>query len=346
MQLRPNQLQVALNKNIAPVYFISGDEPLQLGEAADAVRKAAQQAGFQTREVLTVDTGFNWNQLSYSASALSLFSEQKLIDLRLPTGKPGKDGAKALVDYCQKIPEDTLLLISSGKVASATLKSRWYQALDKVGVMVRVWPLEADELLNWLGQRMKNRGLQTDRRGLQVLAERVEGNLMAAAQEVEKLYIANGPGTIQSQQIQDDVVDNSRYSVFKLVDAILAGKPLRVTKILRGIRAEGVVEPIVLWAITAEARLLAKLQSLISNGQRQEHAFKELKVWSQKQQLLAQALQRLNSRDVDQILLMCAQADRQTKGQEVGDSWETIMQLCLIFAGVEVIQPRATPILN
>jgi DNA polymerase-3 subunit delta len=338
MQLRSNQLQKALAKSITPVYFISGDEPLQIGEAADAVRKAAQKAGYQTREVLTVDSSFNWNELHYCSQALSLFSEQKLVDLRLPSGKPGKEGAKVLVDYCQKIPEQTLLLISSGKVAASTLKSRWYQALDKAGVVIRVWPLEGDELLTWLGQRMQSRGLQTDRKGLQVLAARVEGNLLAAAQEVEKLYVLNGPGSITSQQIKQQVVDNSRYSVFKLVDAILAGKPLRVAKILKGLRAEAIVEPIVLWAITAEARVLAKLQALIDGGKSSEAAFKELNVWVQKKQLLAQALQRLSHHDINQILLLSAQADRQTKGQEIGDSWETILQLCLIFAGTNIFQ--------
>lgn len=338
MQLRPNQLHSALSKHLAPVYFISGEEPLQIGEAADAIRKAAQKIGYQTREVLTVDSSFNWNELHYSTHSLSIFSEQKLVDLRLPSGKPGKEGAKVLVDYCQKIPEQTLLLISSGKVAASTLKSRWYQALDKAGVVIRVWPLEGDELLTWLGQRMQSRGLQADRKALQILAARVEGNLLAAAQEVEKLYVLNGPGTISSQQIKQQVVDNSRYSIFKLVDAILAGKPLRVAKILPALRAEGIVEPLVLWAITTEARLLAKLRVLVDNGKSLDLAFRELNVWVQKKQLLTQALQRLNSQDIDQILLLSAQADRQTKGQETGDPWETILQLCLIFAGVNVFQ--------
>ena len=340
MQLKFNQLPSALSKAIAPVYFLSGDEPLQLGEAADAIRKAAQDAGYNIREVLTVETGFNWSELHYCAHALSLFSEQKLVDLRLPSGKPGKDGAKELFEYCQKIPDDTLLLISSGKVASSTLKSRWYQALDKAGVVIRVWPLEGDDLLNWLGYRLKQRGLQTDRSGLQALAVRVEGNLLAAAQEVEKLYVLNGPGTLQTQQIQEQVGDSSRYSVFKLVDAMLTGKPLRVVKILRGVRAEGTVEPIVLWAITTEVRLLAKLRTLIDHGKSKEMAFKELNVWVQKKQLLVPALQRLTSRDIDQILIMSAQADRQTKGQEAGDPWGTILQICLKFAGIDVLQTQ------
>lgn len=337
MQLKPEQLQASLAKRLAPVYFISGDEPLQLGEAVDAVRKAAQQVGYLTRDILTVETGFNWAELSYQANVLSIFSEQKFIDLRIPSGKPGKEGAKALVDYCQYMPNQTLLLISSGKLAASSLKTRWYQALDKTGVVMHIWPLEGDGLSAWLDRRMQSRGMQTDRQGLQTLAARVEGNLLAAAQEIEKLYVLNGAGTIQAQQIKEQVLDSSRYTVFKLVDAMLAGKGLRVVKILRGIRAEGVIEPIVLWAITTEARVLSKLQALISQGKSRDLAFKELNIWTQKKALLRQALQRLNSQDIDQILILSSQADRQTKGQELGDSWETILSTCLLFAGVEAI---------
>lgn len=336
MQLHPTRLQKALSKNIAPVYFISGDEPLQLGEAADTIRKASHKAGYQTREVMVVETSFDWGQLSFVANSRSIFSDQKLIDLKLPSGKPGREGAKALVNYCQKIPEQTMLLISSGKIAAATLKSKWYQALDKVGIVVRVWPLEGDDLLDWLDQRMQKMGLQTDKLGLQILAERVEGNLLAATQELEKLYILQGKGNIKSQQIQDYIANNSRHNIFGLVDAILAGKTQRVAKILHNIQAEGVVEPIILWAITHEARLLSALHFLIKNGKSKELAFRELKVWTQKKQLLTQALQRTSSVDIEQIILLSAKADRQTKGQETGNSWETILQLCLQFAGVGI----------
>lgn len=202
MQIPAQQLPAALAKNIAPVYLISGDEPLQLGEAADAVRQAVKAAGYQIREVYSVETGFNWGELSYAASALSIFSEQKLLDLRLPSGKPGREGGKALVEYCQNLPDQTILLISAGKIASESLKARWYQAVDKIGVTVRVWPLEGKDLLGWLDRRLQNRGLSCDRSSLQLLASRVEGNLLAAAQEIEKLYVLNGPGRINSQTIQ------------------------------------------------------------------------------------------------------------------------------------------------
>ena len=340
MRLRPNQLEAALSKGVAPVYFISGDEPLQAGEAVDAVRGAAKKVGFDHREVLTVETGYNWNELSQAANSLSLFSERKIIELRLPTGKPGKDGSKALIDYCQRIPEDVVLLISAGKIAASAQKSSWFQALDKVGVVVQVWPLEADGLLQWLDQRLKKRQLQTDNQGLKVLAARVEGNLLAAAQEIEKLYVLIGPGQLSKEQIRNSVVDSSRYDVFKLVDSLHAGKPLRMIKILKGIKAEGVAAPVVLWALTRELRILGAIKTAIIEGQSKDSAFRQHQIWDKKKNLLNLSLQRLNNTEIDKSLVLSARADRQCKGQEAGDAWETILTICLHFAGVQQMLPE------
>ncbi len=197
MRIRPEQLNAALQKGLAPVYFISGDEPLQLGEMADAVRKAARQAGFETREIFSADTGFEWNELAVSADSLSIFADKKIIDLRLPSGTPGTEGSKALITYCERLPEDTLLLITAGKLASASLKTRWFQALDKAGCVIQVWPLEGQDLIRWLQQRMQSRGLQAEAEGLRTLAARIEGNLLAAAQEIEKLYVLYGAWTLE-----------------------------------------------------------------------------------------------------------------------------------------------------
>ncbi|MFI3185586.1 MAG: DNA polymerase III subunit delta [Methylococcaceae bacterium] len=332
MRLKPDQIAAALKKGLAPVYFISGDEPLQLGEMADAVRATARAAGYDTREVLVADAGFSWHQLTESAGSLSIFADKKIIDLRLPTGTPGTEGAKALVAYCERVPEDTLLLITAAKTASASLKSRWFQALDKAGCIVQVWPLDGQDLLRWLQQRMERRGLKAETAGIKILASRIEGNLLAAAQEIEKLYVLYGTGDISQQQIFDVVADSSRFDVFKLMDCVLSGRVGRILKILSGLQAEGVAAPVVLWALTRDARVLIKIKQALSAGQNRALVFKNNQIWAQRQQLVGDALNRLGEPDLCNILVLSAKADRQIKGRQQGDPWETLLAVCLMFA--------------
>ena len=337
MRIKPEQLSAALKKGLMPVYFISGDEPLQLGEIADAVRLAARTAGFENREIISVETGFEWNRLAFSADSLSIFADKKIIDLRLPTGTPGTDGAKALIAYCGRLPEDTLLLITAGKVASGALKSRWLEALDKHGVVIQVWPLEGQDLIRWLQQRMQQRGLSAETDGLRLLASRIEGNLLAAAQEIEKLYVLYGTGSLSQKQIVDVVADSSRYDVFKLMDSVLSAGVNRIIKILSGLRAEGIAAPVVLWALTREARSLIKIKLAIAGGQPRDLVFKNNQIWDKRKQLVSNALHRLSDHDLTGILVLSAQADRQIKGQQPGDAWETLRAICLMFASTRVM---------
>jgi len=338
MRLKPEQLAAALQKDLAPVYFISGDEPLQLGEMADAIRAAARKAGYDSREVLVADSGFSWNELMESAGSLSIFTDKKIIDLRLPTGTPGTEGSKALIDYCERLPEDTLLLITAAKTASASLKSRWFQALDKAGCVIQVWPLEGQDLIRWLQQRMQRRGLQAEAEGIRILASRIEGNLLAAAQEVEKLYVLYGPIQLSNQQIFDVVADSSRFDVFKLMDCVLAAKVGRIFKVLSGLQAEGVAAPVVLWALAREARVLIKIKQALAQGQNKALAFKNNHIWDKRQQLVSDALNRLGDSDLNSILTLSAKADRQIKGRQPGDPWETLLAVCLMFASVVTTQ--------
>jgi DNA polymerase III subunit delta len=337
MRIKPEQLNAALQKGLMPVYFIAGDEPLQLGEMADAVRKSARKAGFENREILSAETGFEWNQLAFSADSFSIFADKKIIDLRLPSGTPGADGAKAFIAYCERVPEDTLLLITAGKLASGALKTRWLEALDKVGIVIQVWPLEGQELIRWLQQRMQQRGLTAETEGLRILASRIEGNLLAAAQEIEKLYVLYGPGNLTHQQIVDVVADSSRYDVFKLMDTVLAASVNRILKVLSGLRSEGVAAPIVLWALTREARALIKIKLALTQGQNREAVFKNNQIWDKRKQLVSSALNRLSDCDLNHILVLSAKADRQIKGQQKGDAWETLLAICLMFASVQVL---------
>lgn len=337
MRVKPDQLAATLQKGLAPVYLISGDEPLQLGEMADAIRAAARKAGYENREILEVNSSFSWHELTESAGTLSIFADKKIIDLRMPTGTPGTEGSKALMTYCEYLPEDTLLLITTAKLASASLKARWFSALDKVACVIQVWPLEGRDLLHWLQQRMQQRGLQAETDSIKMLAARIEGNLLAAAQEIEKLYVLYGSGHLSHQQIADAVADSSRFDVYKLMDSVLVAKITRIVKILSGLKAEGVAAPVVLWAITREARVLIKIKLALSEGQNKALVFKNNQIWDKRQQLVNDALNRLNEHDLYGVLALSATADRQIKGQQAGDPWETLRNICLRFASPKML---------
>ena len=335
MWLKSEQLPAALVKQLAPVYFISGDEPLQLGEAADAVRQVAKKAGYESREVLTVDAHFVWADFLQAADSMSIFSEKKIIDLRITSGKPGIEGSKALVNYCQRLPEDTLLLISAGKLDKSAKKSKWVTALEKQGIAIQVWPLEGGSLIQWIQQRLQRRGLSTDKAGLGTIATRVEGNLLAAAQEIEKLYVLYGQGTLTEQQIQEVVADGSRYDVFNLVDAALSGRVERVLKILSGLQHEGIAAPVVLWALAREIRTLIHIKQKLSAGQSRNSVFMQHQVWDKRQKLVGHAINKVNKQGLMAALLVAAKADRQIKGEEDGDCWESLLEVSLMLAGAK-----------
>lgn len=336
MWLKAEQLPAALAKQLAPIYFISGDEPLQLGEAADAIRLTAKKAGYENREVLTVDASFVWADFLQAADSMSIFSDKKIIDLRIPNAKPGIEGSKALLSYCARLPDDTVLLISAGKLEKSAKKSKWVTALEQQGVAIQVWPLEAAALIQWLQQRLQRRGLNANKAGLGIIAARVEGNLLAAAQEIEKLYVLYGKGELTEQQIQEAVADGSRYDVFNLVDAALSGRVDRVLKILSGLQHEGIAAPVVLWALTRETRNLIHIQQQLDAGQARHSVFMKHQVWDKRQQLVNHALNKLNKNDLMAVLLHAAQADRQIKGEQAGDCWESLLRIALVLAGVKV----------
>ncbi len=346
MRLQAEQLAVALKKKLAPVYLISGDEPMRLGEASDAVRQAAKQAGFVNREILTVDSQFSWSELSVATDSLSLFADKKIIDLRLPSGKPGQEGSKALLDYCQRLSDANLLLISAGKIDRSAQKSRWFQVLEKTGVVVQVWPQEGQDLIQWLQKRSQKKAMSVDREGLQFLARQTEGNLLAAAQEIEKLYVLYGTEKISAKMIAGVIMDNARYDVFKLVDSLLAGQVARSVRILRSLQAEGIAEAVVLWALTRQTRLLLLIKQQLAQGQDRERVFKRCNIWDKRKNRVNQALSRLKSDELQTILLWAQKADRQIKGVQKGDAWETLLYICLLFAsGVVLPEARVQKVL-
>lgn len=334
MRLKPEQLTNTLQKNLNKVYLFHGDEPLQISELADEVRQTAKHAGFVQREIFSSDTGFEWSEIATAAQSLSIFGDKKVLDVRVTSANFGNDGAKTLISYCEKIPDDTILLITCGKLNAAGMKTRWFEAVDKVGITIQVKPLEGDELLQWLQHRLQQRGLNTDRAGLALLAERVEGNLLAAAQEIEKLYVLYGVGMLTQTQIFDVVADSSRYDVFKLIDALGAMNVNRIFKVLRGLQAEGIAPPVVLWALMREARMLCKIKIELAEGKNRDIVFRNNQIWDKRVGVVEKTIKRLSHKRLFEILTLCAKADRQAKGQESGDVWETILVVCLLFVNL------------
>jgi DNA polymerase-3 subunit delta len=335
MRSNPKQINALLQKGLQPVYLITGDEPLQQGEVADVIRKAARKAGFSNREVLSVDTHFEWNSLAVAADSMSIFAEKQIIELRFSNASPGSEGSKALINYCQRRDSDTLLLITMAKLSKDALKAKWCQAIDDAGCLIQVWPQEGQDLISWLQQRIQQRGLAADIQGVKILASRTEGNMLAAAQEIEKLYVLYGEVKLSAHQIEDVVADSSRYDVYKLVDAVFSGNVKRIFKVISGLQAEGIAAPIVLWALTKEARSLIKVQQAIAQGQNRALVYKNNQIWDKRQALVESVLNKLRDNDLNKILLLSAKADQQIKGQQSGNAWETILAICLLFAAVK-----------
>ena len=331
MRIKPEQLQNELRKSLQPIYLVCGDEPLQVGEAADAIRAAARQAGYTVREVINIEHGNEWGQLVEEADALSIFADQKLIDLRLSSSKPGTEGGKALVEYCQRLHADTLLLMTSGKLDAATQKNQWFQTIDRIGAVVQIWPLQGQDLLSWLQRRAEAKGMQIEQDAVKCLAARIEGNLLAAAQEVEKLFILHGPVKLSKIMIENAVADSARFDVFKLTDALLGGKLNRANKILYGLKAEGIAAPVVLWALGREARVLFNVKSELRQGSHQEVVFKKYQIWDNRIPLIHQAVKRLDFKQIQSLLLASAKADAQIKGQLAGNCWDTLFEICSRF---------------
>lgn len=337
MKLRYEQLASHLQQGLQPIYLISGDEPLQVMEAADAIRARARELGFGEREVLHAEAGFDWNALTAASGSLSLFAEQRLLELRLPSGKPGKEGGAALSDYAADPPPDTVLLIICGKIDAASQKSKWYKALETTGVTLQVWPVEPGVLPGWVLNRMRSRGMQPTPEAAQILAERVEGNLLAAAQEVEKLRLLFGEGPIDVLQVEEGVADSARYDIFELVDTALLGDAPRTTRVIEGLHAEGVEPILVLWALMREIRTLAQMAEELAQGRSIEAVLGQFRVWEKRKGPVRAGLKRHTLKRWLQLLRRAGRIDRMIKGIEPGNPWDELLQLALLMAGMRTV---------
>jgi len=342
LKLYPDKLAAHLAGGaLKPVYLLSGDEPLGLMECADAIRARAAELGHSEREVYEVDGDFDWSELAAASASLSLFADKRLIDLRLPSGKPGREGGEALRAYAERPADDALLLISAGKLDRRSTSSAWYKALDRIGATIAVWPVAPHELPGWVAQRMRQRGMRPSREAAELIAERVEGNLLAAAQEIDKLALLHAGNSDGGGEVQIDlpealaaVADSARYTIYDIADAALAGDAVRAARALYGLRGEGGEPVLVLWALLREIRAAAQIARAVARGQPQNVAMREAGVWQSRQRLLGAALRRLPDAAWPRLLARAARLELRVKGAVGGgDLWVELLDLALALAG-------------
>ena len=332
MRVDSEQLPQHLKRGLKPLYTLYGEETLLALEAADRVRTQARADGYSEREVLTVESGFDWSRLAMSGNSLSLFASRRILELRIPSGKPGVQGAEAIKRYASDLPPDTLTLVSLPKLDKATLTSGWFAALDSAGVTVAANLVAPTRLPQWLAARLALQGQQAEPDTLQLLADLVEGNLLAAHQEVRKLALLFPAGPLALEDVRSAVTDVARYDVFKLGETLLAGDPLRFARVLEGLRGEGVAPPLVLWAITEEVRALWRVAGALAKGKPMPAALREARVWGSRSELMPQAVRRTGGADLEQALLHAGEVDRMIKGLASGDVWDELLRLGLRLA--------------
>lgn len=327
MKLSADDLPQHLNKGLQPLYVIHGAAILLAIEAADAIRAVARKQGYSEREVLIADTGFKWSELRNSAQSMSLFSSRKVLDLRIPTGKPGVEGAQALQEYCMQPNADTVTLVSLPRLDAATMKSKWFSALAEHGVVIAADEISLNELPRWISARLNRQKQSADTDTLAFLAQRVEGNLLAAFQEIQKLALLFPEGKLSFEQVKDAVMDVARYDVFKLSEAMLAGDAARYAHILEGLRAEGTATVLILWALAEDIRTMAKVSAAMQQSGNLANALRDARVWGVRQKLVERAVRRFSPAFAERALRQAAQIDKLVKGLRSGDVWDELLQL-------------------
>ncbi|MES2980505.1 MAG: DNA polymerase III subunit delta [Pseudomonadota bacterium] len=345
MQLAPNQLGEHLKRGLKSLYTLHGDEPLLVQEFADALRKSAREQGYTERTVHTVaGAHFDWSEVLASGGSLSLFADRQIVEIRIPSGKPGKDGSAALQHIAERAQGDdsTLTLVLLPRLDGMTMKGAWFGALDSFGMTVKFDPIERRNLPTWIAQRLQQQGQQVSggeegQRTLQFFADRVEGNLLAAHQEIQKLgllypaTVPNQPTVLSFEQVENAVLNVARYDVFRLSEAILGGQPLRVTRMLDGLQSEGESEVLVHWALSEDIRSLKRVKDAINAGRPMPMALRENRIWGLKEKLYERVLPQLSDSSLAHLLRSAHKVDGIVKGLKQpdwpADGWQALHRL-------------------
>jgi DNA polymerase-3 subunit delta len=342
MRISTEQLQSHLARELKPLYIVFGDETLLALEAADRIRARARAEGYTERSVLTADSGFKWSELAFTGNSQSLFAARRVLELRVPSGKPGSDGSAALQSYCEDPPPDTVTLVTLPGIEWRAQKAGWFEALDRCGVAVEAKPVTRKALPEWLAGRLKAQDQEADRETLDFIADRVEGNLLAAHQEVQKLALLFPAGRIGYEQAREAVLDVARYDVSSLREAVLAGDVLHLVRMMDGLKGEGVAPPLVLWTLADEIRTIARVLEGAAAGKRPPQLWYDAKVWGDThRQAMQQNHGRFTTEQVEAAITHAARADRMAKGLIRGDIWDELLQLGLRFApGAPATPPK------
>ena len=327
MRFDSDQLPQRLKRELAPLYVVFGEELLLALEAADRIRATAVAAGFDERKVLIADSNFDWAHLREARQSLSLFSSKRIVDLRIPGGKPGRNGAEVLVEYCEHLPADTVTIVSLPALDRQALASRWFGALEKAGETVHAKAVTREQLPAWISKRLSLQDHKASRETVAFIADRVEGNLMAAYQEIQKLALLFPPGELPFEDVKNAVLDVARFDVFELGATLLKGDRAHFLRMLDGLRGEGAAPPLVLWAIAEEARIMSQVKGMLDSGMPLNQAMQQTRVWGIRQKLLPLAVRRLSQPQLLQALAKAAQIDRMAKGLSRGDVWDGLASL-------------------
>jgi DNA polymerase-3 subunit delta len=334
VRLSPESLAAALERGLRGAYLVTGVEPLLIAESCDAIRAHARAAGFDDREVHFIERGFRWHDLLAATSNLSLFAQRRLLELRLP-GTVDAESARVLQGLAEKPPQDTLLLVS-GVIERRNLKSAWIAAFEKAATLVVTEPVPRRELPAWIAERLAHRKVRIERDAAEFVADRVEGNLLAAQQEVERIALSGSGDNVTLEQVAALVNDSARFDVFELAGAAFAGHAARALRILAGLRAEGVEPPLILWALTSDLRAVSRVAKRLETERSVEQALRAEQVWANRQGPVRAAVQRFNRAEIDSLLLAAGRADLLAKGGLRGDPWVALEALVARIAGVRL----------
>lgn len=337
MFINDAQLATRLKQGLAAIYLVTGDEPLLVQESVAAICRAAQKNGFdEQRQRIQVDKGFDWNSLLQEVDSPGLFAEKRIIDIHLQTLAIGKEGGNALLLCCQRLSDDQLLLLRGPKLDKKKQGAKWIAAIAEHGVVTQTQPPKPHELPKWVQQRMKKQGLVADPQLAAFIAEQGEGNLLACAQEIEKLALLYAGKKVTMEEAVAAISNQARYNIFTLADSALKGDVQRSTRIIQGLKQEGAEPVLVLWALAKEVRTLYHIANGVAQGRPVRAEMKKQGVWSSREGLVQTALQRHSIGRWRKMLKLCTRTDQVIKGALPGNPWDELLRLALIVAGVDL----------
>lgn len=335
MRINADGLASQLTGDLLPVYLVHGDEGLLVEEASDLIRQAVRERGANDRQVWHVEGRFKWSEVEWEEQSMSLFSSQRLLEIRLPTGKPGKEGSEALRAYASNPPPDTTLLIISGKIDSRSQKAKWFTEIDSLGANISARPIDAAHLPQWLIHRAQQRGLTIERAVANLLAERVEGNLFAAAQEIDKLALLCSDGQVDEAAVLESVADSARFEAFGVIDTAFSGQPTKIPRMLAKLRGEGLDILAVFSGISWSVHRAVEMAMAMAAGAQMEQVFSQHRIWDNNKAVMWQVLNRHPPQQWQSFLQQLSQIDRAAKGNLKMCPWELLQGLCLQIAGVK-----------